>query len=221
MNNLLFIIYNYTPQYNFLKTVARVKFSISQRLINRDIKINNKKYIRVFVSGGSQGAVSLNKIMINLFNKFPRNILNQLQLSIQCPDSQKKEICNFLDKLSVKYELRSFFDEFIKKLYESDVLITRAGAGTVNDVISTKTPAIFVPLPLSANEHQFYNANFLKQKKAAFLIKQKNLNSQESLSIVIGLISNIKKQNDLIKNLKNIKSFDTNQLIFKYLNEKK
>ena len=208
---------------NFKKKsfVVGLPFDHKFKLINRDIKINNKKYIRVFVSGGSQGAVSLNKIMINLFNKFPRNILNQIQFSIQCPDSQKKEISNFFDKLSVKYELRSFFDEFIKKLYESDVLITRAGAGTVNDVISTKTPAIFVPLPSSANDHQFYNANFLKQKKAALLIEQRDLNSQESLSIVIELISNIKKQNDLIKNLKKIKSIDTNQLIFKYLNDTK
>ena len=61
----------------------------------------------------------------------------------------------------------------------------------------------------------------MKQKKAALLIEQKDLNSQESLLIVIELISNIKKQNDLIKNLKKIKSFDTNQLIFKYLNDTK
>ena len=197
-------------------------FDFKMILKKRNINfIKNNKKIRIFICGGSQGAVSLNKIMINIFNKFPRNILNQIQFSIQCPDSQKKEICKFFDKLSVKYELRSFFDEFIKKLYESDVLITRAGAGTVNDVILTKIPAIFVPLPSSANDHQFYNANFLKQKKAALLIEQKYLNSQESLSKVIELISNITKQNDLIKNLQKIKNFDSNQLIFQYLNEKK
>ena len=49
-------------------------------------------------------------------NKFPKNILDRIIVSIQCPDSQKKEICIFFDKLSVKYELRNFFDEFNRYL---------------------------------------------------------------------------------------------------------
>ena len=121
------------------------------------------------------------------------------------------------DKLSIKYELKDFFDNFIEKLYESEVLITRAGAGTVNDVILTQIPTIFVPLPSSADDHQFHNANYLKQKKAALLIEQKDLDSKRSLLTIIGLISNFKQQINLIKNLQEIKSFDTNKLIFKHL----
>ena len=189
------------------------------QLKDRNININNKKYIRVFICGGSQGAVSLNKIMIDLFNKFPKSILNRIEVSIQCPEIQKKEIDISFNKLLLKYELRYFFDNFIEKLYESDILITRAGAGTVNDVILTQIPTIFIPLPSSANNHQFYNANYLKLKKAALLIEQKDLNSERSLSTIIELINNFNQQINLIKNLQEIKSFDTNQLIFKHINE--
>ena len=186
---------------------------------NRNININKKKFIKIFICGGSQGAVSLNKIIIDLFNKFPKNILDRIIVSIQCPDIQKEEIDISFNKLLLKYELRYFFDNFIEKLYENDILITRAGAGTVNDVILTQIPTIFIPLPSSTNNHQFYNANYLKLKKAAVLIEQKDLNSKESLSTIIELINNLNQQISLIKNLQEIKSFDTNQLIFKHINE--
>ena len=208
---------------NFYKKksfIVGLPFNHKIQLKNRSINFDNKKYIKVFVCGGSQGAVSLNKIVINLFNKFPKSILDKMHVSIQCPNSQKEEINISLGKLSIKYELRYFFDNFIEKLYESEVLITRAGAGTINDVILTQIPAIFVPLPSSADDHQFHNANYLKQKKAALLIKQKDLDSKQSLLTIIGLISNFKQQINLIKNLQEIKSFDTNQLIFNHLNDK-
>ena len=65
---------------------------------NRNININKKKFIKIFICGGSQGAVSLNKILIDLFNKFPKNILDRIQTSIQCPDSQREEIKFSFDK---------------------------------------------------------------------------------------------------------------------------
>lgn len=195
-------------------------FNHKIELTNRNINIVKKKYIRIFICGGSQGAVSLNRILIDLFNKFPRSILDRIQVSIQCPDSQKKEINDSFDKISIQYELRNFFDNFVEKLCQCEVLISRSGAGTVNDVILTQTPTIFVPLSSSANNHQFYNANYLKQKDAALLIEQKYLKSEQSLATVIELISNFGQQINLIKNLQEIKSFDTNQLIFKHLNDK-
>ena len=101
------------------------------------------------------------------------------------------------------------------------MLISRSGAGTINDVIYTQIPAIFVPLPSSMNNHQFQNANYLKNNNAAYLIDQKDLNSNKSLSVIIDLITNLETQNKLIKKLQEMKNFDTNTLMFKYINEKK
>ena len=56
-------------------------------------------------------------------------------------------------------------------------------------------------------------------KENNLLIEQKDLNSERSLSTIIELINNFNQQINLIKNLQEIKSFDTNQLIFKHINE--
>ena len=138
---------------------------------------------------------------------------------MQCSDNQKKEIKFFFDKLCIKYELSSFFDNIVAKLYETDVLITRSGAGSVNDVILTKIPTIFVPFPSSTNNHQYYNAYYLNKKNAALLIEQKDLNSEKSIFTVINLIINSNQQINLIKKLQEIKIIDTNQLMFTHLND--
>ena len=62
----------------------------------------------------------------------------------------------------VKYDLKNFYDNILEKLCHTDILIARAGAGTINDVIITQIPTIFVPLPNSSNNHQYQNAQYLQ-----------------------------------------------------------
>lgn len=217
---------------NYKKTIRLKKYYYSNKaifagmpidhnikLFNRKTEFIKNKKIKILVSGGSQGAISLNKILINLFKKIPKNILDHIQLSVQCPESCIQEINNSLKQLFIDYELKNFFYNYIHKLYKTDILIARGGAGTVNDVIISQIPTIFVPLPSSSNNHQFYNANYLKQKKAAIIIEQKDLQSEQSLSIIIELISNFKKQINLINNLKEVEILKSNKIIFNNIND--
>ena len=60
----------------------------------------------------------------------------------------------------------------------------------------------------------------MREKNAALLIEQKDLKSEKSLLTLIELINNFEQRINLIKNLQEIKSFNTNQLILKHLNDK-
>ena len=186
---------------------------------NRKIIVKDTIINKLFICGGSQGAINLNKKILHLLSQLPQYLLNKFQISIQCPVNQIKEIKEYLEKISTPYELKSFFVNFEEKLYETDLLISRAGAGTINDVILTQTPTIFIPLPSSTNQHQFYNANYLNNKNAAVIIAENELNSNESMLIIKKFISEIEPRSNLIKNLQKINIFDTNQLIYKHLHE--
>ena len=108
------------------------------------------------------------------------------------------------------------------KLNQTDILIARAGAGTINDVIISQIPTIFIPLPSSANDHQFQNAQYLQNKKAALIITENelDLDNDQSYLIIKKLIENNDQQISMIKNLQKIKNFDTNSLIYKLMNLK-
>ena len=66
----------------------------------------------------------------------------------------------------------------------ADVVLTRAGAGTVMEVGVVNRPAVFVPLPHAVDDHQTANAKTLSEHDAAFLMPQKELTA-ESLSAIL------------------------------------
>ena len=201
-------------KYKQKKHIVGLPYNNKVKFYKRNLKINNDNKIILFISGGSQGAFSLNENLIHLFCKLPKETIRRIKIIIQCPEIQKNQIIKSLDKLSIKYEIKEFFNDFIEKLYKSDILISRSGAGTVNDVILTQIPTIFVPLPSSAENHQFYNAEYLAQKKASIIIEQKDLKSEKSLLTLKNLINDSNQKSKLIKNLQQIKIFDTNKEIF-------
>ena len=129
---------------------------------------------------------------------------------------------------------KSIYDEFIKDNYPSnvkivpyfdnlpgilkntDLLITRAGASTIAEIISLKVPSIFIPSPYVANNHQYYNALALKEKNCAELIEESNLEVNE----LIATIDKVLKNKDVyIDNIKKIETVDSSELIYQKIEE--
>ena len=120
-----------------------------------------------------------------------------------------------IDEKNIVYEIKNFYNDMAKKLHSSDILIARSGAGTIQDVINSKIPAILVPLPFSSNEHQLMNAKYLSEKNAAILIEEKDLEKKEVHLKIENFINDNIKQNALINNLKKIENHDCNTMIYK------
>ena len=61
------------------------------------------------------------------------------------------------------------------KMYKvADLCITRAGAMTITELEIARKPAILVPLPTAAENHQYFNAKTLEQKGLGIIIEQKH-----------------------------------------------
>jgi len=185
----------------------------------RKINVENNIIKRIFVFGGSQGAVNLNYKIKNLLLKINKECSTKIEISMQCPSSQFNELTEIFKKAQVKYELKIYYDNILDKLYQTDILIARAGAGTINDVIVTQIPTIFIPLPNSSDNHQYENAKYLNDKKAAILFEEKDLNQESTYFIFKELIENFEKRLFLIKNLQSMKVLDANKIMMKKIFE--
>ena len=137
---------------------------------------------------------------------------------MQCPNNQINEFEEIFKKSQIRYELKTFYNNILDKLCQTDILIARAGAGTINDVIITQIPTIFIPLPNSSDNHQLQNAQYLQNKKAALIIDENQLNNNHSYLIIKKLIENSEQQISIMKNLQKIQNLDTNSLIYKQMN---
>ena len=120
----------------------------------------------VFVMGGSLGAKSINETIEENIDAFKKN---ELQLIWQTGKS-------FSAKAAKQEEERNniwtnaFIDKMENAYAAADVVVARSGAMTVAEMCVVGKPAIFVPYPFAAEDHQTVNAMVLVNKKAAMIV---------------------------------------------------
>ena len=119
-------------------------------------------------------------------------------------------------KLSDNVKVVPYFNNLSGLLKNTDALISRSGASTMSEIIALKVPTIFIPSPYVANNHQYYNALDLVNKKAALMIEEKNFSKDLLLNKIDELF---KKQNDIKKNLNSVSQVDSEKVFISEIKE--
>ena len=183
---------------------------------NIDIsKKNNISKKIIFIYGGSQGSQNLITNFLLVIKTISKNELDKLKFVIQCPKKLNIVLEKNLKNLKVDYEIKTFFYDIDNILSKTDIAITRAGAGTINDLIRHKVPSIIFPLPNSIYNHQYYNAKFLLDKKACIVLDESNFNLNSYSKSLNKLIIEKKYFEKMQESINNIILPDTNELILK------
>ncbi len=145
----------------------------------------SKKELAIFVFGGSQGASSINRAAMNLISSLDADVKREITVFHQTGEKEYDNINYFYSNCGIKhYEVFKFTNN-MEKYYElSDIIIARSGAGTVSEIIAIKKPAILIPYPYAAKNHQFKNAYYLLNIKGAYLIKDDENLSKELLQTI-------------------------------------
>jgi len=128
----------------------------------------DKKTILIF--GGSQGAASINKAILQFLQRgfFPQ----EYQLLWQTGIWEYKSISTAVKELRPDgVHVLPFIDAMSKAYAVADFTICRAGAMTISELIFAGLPAVFIPYPHAAADHQYYNARSVAEKKAALLVR--------------------------------------------------
>ncbi len=182
-------------------------------------QINNDKF-HLLIVGGSQGAnifdKNLKKSIINISKKFPIKVIHQTNINYI---TSLKE---FYSKNNVENEIFNYDRNFIEKVAETDICITRAGASTLAELSVLNVPFIAVPLPNSKDNHQFENANFYLKKNCSWILEQ-NFFEKKIEQLLEEILSNKlnfdkKKENLISLNYQNT-WINVNQKILNNLDE--
>ncbi len=184
--------------------------------ININKKIDFSKKL-IFIYGGSQGSQNLIDNFLLLIKTIDDRELNKLKFVIQCPKKQNEILEKNLKNRKVDFQVKTYFDDIDNILLETDIAITRAGAGTINDLVRYKVPSIIFPLPNSIYNHQYYNAKFLLDKKACIVINENNFDLNDYSKGFNRLINEKKYFENMKESISKIVLPDTNELILKTL----
>ena len=154
----------------------------------------NKK--TVLIVGGSLGARSINKAILNGLQHF---IENDIQVIWQ---TGKSDVRSFkaLNNLEKGVWVNEFIGAMEMAYAAADVVVSRSGAMTVAELCVVQKPVIFVPFPFAAEDHQTVNAKQLVKHQAALLIPD-SLAFQQLVKTAVELIQNESQQLQLKNNI--------------------
>ena len=105
-----------------------------------------------------------------------------------------------------------YVDGLPSLLKNTDLIITRAGASTMSEILSLNLPAIFIPSPYVANNHQYYNALDLVDKNMSLLIEEKDLDKKTLVDAIDEMFSE-KTFKEVKKNLSEVKDISSSTMI--------
>ena len=111
-----------------------------------------------------------------------------------------------------------YIDNMAGLLKSVDVVVSRAGASSLSEILALKVPSIIIPSPYVANNHQYYNALSLKNNNACIMIEEKDLNSKILMESIDKCLDT-KFKNELINNMNKLSVNDSSTKIYNILKE--
>ncbi len=127
---------------------------------------------RLLVLGGSQGARVFGEVVPEAVARLPAALRRRLRLAMQCRPERLAVVDERCARLGVEAELAPFFEDVAERLAASDLVVSRAGASTVAELLHLARPALLVPYPHAADDHQRANAERLVRAGAARMLPE-------------------------------------------------
>jgi UDP-N-acetylglucosamine--N-acetylmuramyl-(pentapeptide) pyrophosphoryl-undecaprenol N-acetylglucosamine transferase len=94
-------------------------------------------------------------------------------------------------------EVSAFIDNMPQAFAVADLLVCRSGASTVAEVTAAGKPAVFIPFPQAADDHQRRNAEAIAQGGAAVLIPQAELTPERMAQTIVSLMTDRTRLNEM------------------------
>jgi len=176
---------------------------------NLDIPLNNEQFLIVIV-GGSQGALALNKMVRACLSTW---------LKEECVIVHLTGEKDCLDLGLSGYYSFPFYANMAGLLQRANLAISRSGSATLAELSATSTPSILIPFPYAAEDHQFHNAKSFSQAGAALLYRQSEINENILEKLVLDLLKNPHKLEEMKIQTKKLAMPDTVKQIAQIIRE--
>ena len=101
----------------------------------------------------------------------------------------------------------------------ADLIVSRAGAASLYEIVALQIPSIIIPSPNVANNHQFYNAVELRDKGVIQMVKEADFASSTMLNSIKTLLNDKEQRAKMIQNMKEISVMDSSLIIYQEIKD--
>ena len=167
----------------------------------------------VLIVSGSLGSNVINAKMIEYLN----SIKNKKYEVIYVTGKDYYEEFS-KNKFPKNVHVLPYIENMSGLLKDVDVMVSRAGASSLSEILALKVPSIIIPSPYVANNHQYYNALSLQNENACIMIEEKDLNKDILTESIDKCLDNDYREK-LKKNMDKLAIKDSSTKIYEILKD--
>ncbi|HEX5237852.1 MAG TPA: undecaprenyldiphospho-muramoylpentapeptide beta-N-acetylglucosaminyltransferase [Sphingomicrobium sp.] len=134
--------------------------------------------LKILVTGGSQGASILSKVVPAGLGMLAPSLRRRLQVVQQCRPEDIDRVRAQYAELGIPAELMTYIEDIADKIADAHLVIGRAGASTVAELTAAGRPAILIPFAAATDDHQTANAREMVQAGGARAIQESGFTPQ-------------------------------------------
>ena len=142
----------------------------------------------ILITGGSQGARAVNEAFVAALPLLEAH-KDKLAIVHQTGELDFEKVKAAYAKSSLRTEVKPFIEKIVDEFAKADLVISRAGATTVAELAAAGRPAMMVPLPWAADDHQRKNAEAVERAGAGRMILQSELSGERLANELLALIN--------------------------------
>lgn len=132
--------------------------------------VATEAFFTVLITGGSQGASSINKLMTGVLDALKQP--QRMRFVHQTGPRDEQAVAAAYRSRELTATVKAFFDDMPRRYAQADLVICRAGATTVAELAAAGRPAIYIPYPFAADNHQLLNARAMVDAGAGVLLEE-------------------------------------------------
>jgi len=151
-----------------------------KQIFFENARIRDKVNTIIFL-GGSQGAKAINALALQIAPKLQER---GIKIIHQAGQNNIDEVEKAYEDLGIEAEVFGFTDKLADYMNEADLAIARSGASTLWELSATAVPTLYIPYPHAASDHQFHNAQFLVEKDLAWIMREKEIDTEKVLALL-------------------------------------
>lgn len=171
-----------------------------------------KNSLTVCITGGSQGARSINNAVVDILRELSE--VHNIQIVFQTGKKNYDEVIKHLELVYPKYRkdlnliIKPYFADMISVMKAADIIVSRAGSLSLSEIAASSAAPILVPYPYAAQDHQRYNARSFANNNACIYLEDKEMDSNALLNAILDLAKNPDKLSEIKNNSSRFAHFD-------------
>lgn len=158
---------------------------VAPREIHLPDAITVDRPFKVLVLGGSQGAHNLNLRMLEAIERLHTQL--PIQMVHQTGEKDEGLVRHAYEKMGVSAEVRAFINDMAPRYADADLVVCRAGATTLAELMIAGCPSILVPFPHATDNHQELNGRAMVETGAALMLPERELNGEVLANRILAL----------------------------------